>query len=161
MRTPPPAPHDVARPGLRRLDDSHAQLDILVVDDDATIRTALVHLLDDEGHTTFQASDGVEALEMLRACARPLVVVIDWMMPHLNGMAVLQTVAADPVLARRHAYILTSAVFPAGLRHVAALPRNLYVDVLIQPINIQVLLAMVAHAADWLTSATEHPDTQR
>lgn len=158
MAAPPSGPRDPATRGIRALGGGESATVVLVANDDAAIRTAIVTLLEDEGYTTLQAGDGDETLELLRAADMPMVVLLDWMMPNLNGLTLLQMAAADPLLARKHAYLLTSAAFPAGLRHVAALPLTIHVDVLMQPINITVLLAKVAQAAARLDPVRQAPE---
>jgi CheY-like chemotaxis protein len=57
---------------------------ILVADDDAEIREVLVMLLGDEGYTTVEAVDGIEALDA--AFREPLdLILIDVTMPRLDG----------------------------------------------------------------------------
>jgi len=58
---------------------------ILVVDDDANQRELLSWELTDEGYTVETASDGREALQMMR-CSPPDVVVLDLSMHGLNGI---------------------------------------------------------------------------
>jgi CheY-like chemotaxis protein len=60
---------------------------VLVVDDDPGIREALADLLGEEGYHVVTAMNGVEALDKLRepSLARPCVILLDLMMPHMNG----------------------------------------------------------------------------
>jgi len=58
---------------------------VLLVDDDPDIRDALGSVLRDEGYVVFLAGDGQEALEMLLTGQRPDAVILDLMMPRLNG----------------------------------------------------------------------------
>jgi signal transduction histidine kinase/DNA-binding response OmpR family regulator len=60
---------------------------ILVVDDDADIRMAIAQLLEDAGYHVLTASDGLEALEILRRepRLRPSLVLLDVMMPNMDG----------------------------------------------------------------------------
>jgi len=64
--------------------------DVLVVDDDEIIRGMLAFLFEGEGHTVEQASSGEEALEVLRHRS-PDCMVLDLMMPGLDGLSVLRT----------------------------------------------------------------------
>ena len=61
----------------------------LVVDDEAGLREALVELLRSEGFVVSSAEDGVVALEQI-AAVRPDIVLLDLMMPRLDGFAVLE-----------------------------------------------------------------------
>jgi CheY-like chemotaxis protein len=60
---------------------------ILVVDDDADIRMTIAQLLEDAGYHALTASDGLEALEILRRerQLRPSLVLLDVMMPNMDG----------------------------------------------------------------------------
>jgi DNA-binding response OmpR family regulator len=72
---------------------------ILVVDDDPAIRQLLADVLEMDGHEVHQAGDGLAAVRALDA-ARPDFVVLDVMMPHLDGYGVLRAIRerdGDPV----------------------------------------------------------------
>jgi DNA-binding response OmpR family regulator len=67
---------------------------ILVVDDDPTILRLLQVNLEMEGHEVLPAQDGYQALATLRA-ERPEVVLLDVMMPGLDGWQVCERIRAD------------------------------------------------------------------
>ncbi|HEX6820273.1 MAG TPA: response regulator [Ktedonobacterales bacterium] len=120
---------------------------VLIVDDDADIRMTMRLLLEDMGgYTVLEATDGVSGLEMVRASAHPLVVLLDLLMPQLDGLGVLRAVAKDERLATRHAYVLVT-VSRQGLS--VELPASLQgvVPVVAKPFDITVLLDTVAEAA--------------
>jgi DNA-binding response OmpR family regulator len=71
---------------------------ILIVDDDANIRTAVRHCLEGAGYVVEQAANGGDALEMIHAAA-PDLVLLDLAMPVLDGMTVLAELRA--LLARQ------------------------------------------------------------
>jgi CheY-like chemotaxis protein len=74
---------------------------VLLVDDDAGIRAALTDFLLDEGFVVHTAQNGREALEWLRGNgSQPTVVLLDLMMPVMDGRAFLDVRASDPELAR-------------------------------------------------------------
>jgi CheY-like chemotaxis protein len=62
---------------------------VLVVDDEFGIRDVLEALLGDEGYRTASAANGQVALEKMRA-ERPDLVLLDYMMPVMNGAAVIE-----------------------------------------------------------------------
>jgi DNA-binding response OmpR family regulator len=80
---------------------------VLIVDDERSILIPLEYLLKREGFTVSVAHDGEEGLAAIRAL-RPDLVVLDVMMPKLDGFAVLQAVRADPELAATPIMILTA-----------------------------------------------------
>jgi len=63
---------------------------ILVVDDESAIREVIIQLLEDEGYLVEQAANGVEALTKLQLI-RPDVIVLDLMMPVMDGWAFAKT----------------------------------------------------------------------
>ena len=81
---------------------------ILVVDDYPMNRIKLVRLLQKEGHTVAQAADGEQALTMLRAEVYD-VVLLDLLMPGIDGMQVMQEMKRDSAL-RDIPIIVISAV---------------------------------------------------
>jgi CheY-like chemotaxis protein len=60
-------------------------LTVLVIDDEPAIVEALSDLLESEGYTVATAMDGVEALEQLAGGLRPSAIVLDLMMPRMDG----------------------------------------------------------------------------
>ena len=70
---------------------------ILVVDDDRVNRALLARTLQKQGHDVLTAGDGREALEMLAAQV-PDIVLLDVVMPELDGLAALERIKADPGL---------------------------------------------------------------
>ena len=70
---------------------------ILVVDDDRVNRTLLARSLVGSGHEVLTAENGVEALEVLQASAVD-VVLLDIVMPELDGIATLEEIKRDPDL---------------------------------------------------------------
>ena len=74
-----------------------AQASILVVDDDALNRKLLVRLLEREGHRARTAANGREALELIRGTPAD-VVLLDVVMPELDGISVLEQLKSDPAL---------------------------------------------------------------
>lgn len=116
---------------------------ILVVDDDAAIRKALRMVLEDEGYLVSEAQDGARALEYLRSCVEPVVVLLDFMMPRMDGAAVLRAVVEDTRLATRNAYVLVSANYNTIARSCASLLASLDVPVLPKPLDLDDLLETV------------------
>jgi adenylate cyclase len=70
---------------------------ILVVDDDRVNRALLARTLEALGHQVLTAPNGREALELLRV-REPDIVLLDIVMPVMDGMAVLERIKGDPAL---------------------------------------------------------------
>ncbi len=71
---------------------------MLVVEDDELIRDSFAATLRDEGFSVRTARDGEQGLAEARAHP-PGVIILDMLMPVMNGWAFLKVVAADPMLA--------------------------------------------------------------
>jgi CheY-like chemotaxis protein len=69
---------------------------VLVVEDDFDIREAMTMVLEDEGYVVGSAANGREALDLLATTPRPDVIVLDLMMPIMNGWEFLKALRADP-----------------------------------------------------------------
>ena len=123
---------------------------VLVIDDEEPIRNAVRFILDDAGFAVLEAPDGRVGLDLLRTSDGPLVVLLDLLMPSMDGVAMLRKVAAEPELGARHAYIIFSAA-----RGFTAPTLNLYLPGkrlfdLPKPFDIEDLVAIVKQAACYL-----------
>jgi two-component system, cell cycle response regulator len=65
--------------------DEDYRMRVLVVDDDASIRTVIKALLINHGHEVFEAADGRQALALALE-VQPQLIVIDWLMPEMDGI---------------------------------------------------------------------------
>src|SRR2546423_484126 len=70
---------------------------ILLVEDDRQVSTVLCPLLESEGYRVQWASDGRQAMDSLRASHRPDLIVLDLMMPGMDGWEFRTLQRADPV----------------------------------------------------------------
>jgi CheY-like chemotaxis protein len=120
---------------------------VLIAEDEADLRLTLRTLLEGEGYTVGEAADGQQALEMIHARAAPMVVLMDVLMPMLNGIQVLQAVAADPALAGRDQYLLLTANDRPLLTAASATLAALGITIVTKPFDIDDLLREVAQAA--------------
>jgi two-component system, chemotaxis family, chemotaxis protein CheY len=82
--------------------------EILVVDDDADLRETLQLLLDDSGYRVTAAASGQAALDLLKAGARPSMILLDLMMPGMNGWQFLERARADSILDSIPVVIMTA-----------------------------------------------------
>ena len=119
----------------------------LVVDDDTGIRELIGELLESEGYTVELASDGQRGLERLRASPRRMVVLLDVMMPVLNGVQMLEIVAADETLARRHGFVVMTASGLGASDALQRLARHFNAPVLTKPFSIDTLLRNISEVA--------------
>ncbi|MGH9066085.1 MAG: response regulator transcription factor [Acidimicrobiales bacterium] len=80
---------------------------VLVVDDDPVIQKLLQVNFEMEGYTVLIAGDGLSGLDQARR-ARPDVVVLDVMMPGMNGLQVVAALKADPETAAMPVMLLSA-----------------------------------------------------
>jgi two-component system chemotaxis response regulator CheY len=74
---------------------------VLLVDDDLVLRDILQDVLEYEGYDVIPAADGRQALDYLRtsgAADAPALMILDLMMPLVNGWQVLDAIQDDPAL---------------------------------------------------------------
>jgi CheY-like chemotaxis protein len=83
---------------------------VLVVDDDKDIRDLLSDALAAEGYVVASARHGAEALERLRAF-RPDLILLDLMMPVMDGLAFIAAKKDDPALADIPVIAMTAATW--------------------------------------------------
>ncbi len=114
---------------------------ILVIDDDEDIREVLQLVLDTQGHDVETAVDGIDALARLRAGALPDLIILDLMMPRLDGEDLMRMLARDPALARIPVIIVTG--HETGRTKAAELGA---VACMVKPLELDDLLAAVHRA---------------
>jgi CheY-like chemotaxis protein len=109
---------------------------ILIVDDEFSIVETLGEIVSLEGYAFAGAANGREAMAALQA-QRPALVVLDYMMPLMDGLQVLAAIRADPALAALPVIIMTAA--PLGIP--AAKKR--WDDLLLKPFDTAQLLRAI------------------
>jgi signal transduction histidine kinase/CheY-like chemotaxis protein len=96
-----------------RLSESLAKLRVLIVDDNATNRKILSHQVGSWGMIHDEADSGAQALQLLKAAAVQgtayEVALLDLMMPEMDGYELARLIKSDPLTARVHLVLLTSA----------------------------------------------------
>lgn len=113
---------------------------VLVIDDEPMVRETLGQVLSDEGYVVDLAIDGESALERVHA-ARPDAILLDLMMPGMNGRQFLQALRDEPAYERVPVLIMTAV---HGLEvNLATLGAS---EVVEKPFNVDELLNKVALA---------------
>jgi CheY-like chemotaxis protein len=72
---------------------------VLVVEDDEAVRDAVRDILEENGYPTACAANGEEALQILSEPPRPRLILLDLMMPVMNGWDVLRSLRESATLA--------------------------------------------------------------
>jgi CheY-like chemotaxis protein len=81
---------------------------ILVIEDDSDIRNMFMLLLESMGYDVVGATNGKEGLEILAGIPGPCLILLDLMMPVMNGWEFLQAIRKDDVLAVNPVVILSA-----------------------------------------------------
>ncbi len=113
---------------------------VLVVDDDLDICEAIQTVLELDGYRVVTATDGAEALERLHGGVRPCVIILDLMMPRMNGFQFREQQLRDPVLREIPVVVLS------GDGRAETKARALGVEGLRKPIALDVLLGAVGRS---------------
>ncbi len=83
------------------------KISVLVVDDEEPIRKILEYNLGLHGFKVYQAKDGPTALELARE-KKPDMILLDWMLPGMNGLQVLEKLKADQGTKSIPVFMLTA-----------------------------------------------------
>ena len=128
LRDPPPST-------MLRASDANRKRMVLVVDDDYDLREMMRDVLVDEGYAVETASNGQEALDCLRDGNSPEIVVLDLMMPVMDGWHFLDEIKRDPNFADIPVVVMSAS--QEGLRGLGAK------EFLSKPLNYHNLVATV------------------
>jgi len=86
--------------------------DVLVVDDEPDIRNVLEQAISEAGYTVRTAAGGLEALRLMSQ-AQPGVILLDLMMPDMDGFEVLQRIRGNPLTSQIPVVVLTAKILTA------------------------------------------------
>ena len=112
--------------------------DVMLVEDDLESRDALAAVLEAYGFGVREAVDGQDALDQLHAGVHPCAILLDLMMPRMDGWQFREVQRADPELSEIPVALLTAA------GNVRLQARRLGVDVAFQkPVNLDALLGFI------------------
>ncbi len=110
---------------------------VVVVEDDDENRAAILDVLSDHGFRVVGARDGVEALELLRdRAAPPQAILIDLMMPRMNGWELQRALGENPKLAEVPIVVISVLAPATELKGVVAAQLH-------KPLDLHELLATI------------------
>ncbi len=112
---------------------------ILVVDDERVVRRVLSIMLTQAGWHVDQAADGFEAILMVQT-KQPDVVVLDIMMPQMDGYEVLQVLRNEPETAELPVVILSAKMDDTAIKKGLDLGANRY---LVKPVRQHILVQTI------------------
>ena len=87
---------------------------VLIVDDDPDVVLFLSTVLHDHGYETLEASDGRQGYETARS-ERPDLILLDLMMPHKSGLALLNDLKQDEILGKIPVVMVTGVTGETGI----------------------------------------------
>ena len=113
---------------------------VLIVDDEPSIVISLEYLLGQAGYDVHTASDGQQALDAVGAL-RPRLVLLDAMMPVINGFEVCRRIRGDPALEGTRILMLSAKGRDVEINQGLALGADAYIT---KPFATRELMAAVA-----------------
>jgi CheY-like chemotaxis protein len=134
------ANRDRSRQSAFGLEDGPRNPPVLIVEDDEATREMLRYLVESVRRPVVTAANGLEALEHLRNGIRPCLILLDLMMPVMDGCAFDHELARDLQLSRIPTIVITA--FP---ERATGLARRL--SVVQKPVEIDEILALVKQYA--------------
>ena len=87
---------------------------ILLVEDELVTRTSMAVRLKRLGHRVLEAGNGQEGLDLARR-DRPDLIIVDWMMPEMDGPTFCEALRRDPLLKSSQVLLMTSHDQPAQI----------------------------------------------
>lgn len=122
---------------------------ILTIEDQPDIRRLIRMTLEFKGFEVLEAADGPQGLAVARA-RRPALILLDVMMPGVDGLTVSRTLAADPVLGRIPLVMLSALGTPADVQAGLSTGVHAY---LIKPFSPWELLDLVERLTSGASAA--------
>lgn len=132
---------------------------VFIVDDDEEVRTSLRFLLEDEAYRVEEAPNGTAALAFLEQRDEPWVVLLDRLMPCLDGLEVLRAIVARPQVAARTAIIFLTArqdTFTGETAQSVAIQTFAQVP---KPFDLEPLLVTIQQACQHLAARSRETHT--
>ena len=123
---------------------------ILTIEDQPDIRRLIRMTLEFKGFEVLEAADGPQGLAIARA-RRPALILLDVMMPGVDGLTVSRTLAADPVLGRIPLVMLSALGTPADVQAGLSTGVHAY---LVKPFSPWELLDMVERLTSGASTTT-------
>jgi CheY-like chemotaxis protein len=110
---------------------------ILVVDDDPELRQTLSEVLADSGYQVVVAANGAEALDRLHEGLVPALILLDLMMPVLDGWEFCARQRADPSIASIPVVLMSASVnLPSDQRRGRFISKPFELDTLLDAVRV-------------------------
>ncbi|MHB1418603.1 MAG: response regulator [Bacillota bacterium] len=112
---------------------------VMVIEDEPNIAMVLEEALTDDGHEVTTALNGFTGLKRMREIPQPDIVLLDLLMPVMDGRAVIETMRSEPAL-RSIPVIIISGSLPGTHCYP---PEGSYQAILCKPFDLLEVLAIV------------------
>jgi CheY-like chemotaxis protein len=112
--------------------------EVMIVEDDVDVQAALEETLIDAGYRVVAVSNGVEALEALASGPLPKVILLDLMMPVMDGWQFREAQRKDPRLAHIPVVVLSAHGDSQSIEAAAYLRKPILPDVLLAALERQI-----------------------
>ena len=122
---------------------------VMVVEDEMMISDAVATVLEDEGYRVITARDGLDALRTVRQTP-PDVIVLDLMLPRLDGWQFIRACRADPSTSRIPIIVASAA---SNAQQDADVQPLVFME---KPFDLEVLLVLVEDAVSSTASEKAH-----
>ena len=115
---------------------------IIVIEDDVDLRETMKELLEMEGFSVLAAENGEEGMKLIERNGKPCLILLDLMMPVMNGWEFLEAMQRDQqaILTQTQVALVTAAA------EMTDLQQQYGCSLLKKPVNVENLFAL-AHAA--------------
>jgi len=125
---------------------------LLVVEDDDTNRMIITKIIEDAGYQVVQAVTGMEALKVLSENYVVKVVLLDWMLPEMDGIDVLKKIRGSKRFASLPVIMQTGNDSAAEVKQAVDAGAD---DYIVKPIDPKVLMSKVQKALQGRRTVTK------
>ncbi len=112
-------------------------VDILIVEDEMDIRESLKDILEAENYSICTAANGLEALALLQNAAAPKLILLDFLMPLMNGLEFREQQAHLPHLAKIPVILMSAD------KYIQTKAEQIDVKYVKKPIDLETLLSTI------------------
>lgn len=134
-----PSPGDTIE-STPTVEKPHAVPRVLVTDDDDTIRAVVKLMLEREGYEVIEATNGREALQMIEQAPAPDIIILDLMLPYVDGLQIIKKIRSHPEWVRVPVIMLSANASENEVVNLLKAGANDYVT---KPFNPRELVARV------------------
>jgi len=120
---------------------------VCIIDDDPRMRMALRALLQGAGYRVSEAADGLAGYTLLRDAPGPVVALVDYELPAMDGCDLLELIAIDEQLRALHAFIMVTGSPQHAQQDCGETLEELDTPVVPKPFDIDEILGVVQQAA--------------